>query len=161
MDPLERRMADAGRGLLLINLVDFDTRYGHRSDVDGYSRNLDRFDRRLAPLVPRLRDDDLLVVTADQVDDPTTSGTDHPREYVPLLVTGRLVRAGVDWERARRSPILDRRLRTSSVSGRWPTERAFFVTSRRRTQRSRNRGVLSLWVPCADQRITPSHAHDP
>jgi phosphopentomutase len=84
------------RGFIFANLVDFDTQYGHRNDVAGYAANLERFDARLAALLPRLRDDDLLVVTADHGNDPTTPSTDHAREYVPLLVTGRRVRAGVD-----------------------------------------------------------------
>src|SRR5262249_39052341 len=75
------------------NLVDFDTQYGHRNDVAGYARNLERFDGRLKTLLPRLRADDLLIVTADHGNDPTTSSTDHSREYVPLLVTGAQVRA--------------------------------------------------------------------
>src|SRR5207302_2446535 len=78
------------------NLVDFDTQYGHRNDVNGYARNLERFDRRLSALVPRLREDDVLMVTADHGNDPTTPSTDHSREYVPLLVAGKRVRAGVD-----------------------------------------------------------------
>jgi phosphopentomutase len=77
-------------------LVDFDTQYGHRNDVGGYAANLERFDRRLADLLPRLRDDDLLVVTADHGNDPTTASTDHSREYVPLLVAGPRARPGVD-----------------------------------------------------------------
>ena len=62
----------------------------------GTRRNLERFDRRLAALLPRLREDDVLVVTADHGNDPTTPGTDHSREYVPLLVAGQRVRPGVD-----------------------------------------------------------------
>ena len=96
MDQLERQMADIDRGLIFANLVDFDTQYGHRNDVDGYARNLERFDRRLSAIVPRLREDDLLMVTADHGNDPTTPSTDHSREYVPLLVAGKRVRAGVD-----------------------------------------------------------------
>ena len=96
MDQLERQMADIDRGLIFTNLVDFDTQYGHRNDIDGYARNLERFDRRLSTLVPRLREDDVLMVTADHGNDPTTPGTDHSREYVPLLVAGKGVRAGVD-----------------------------------------------------------------
>ena len=84
------------RGLIFANLVDFDTQYGHRNDVGGYARNLEQFDRRLSAIVPRLREDDLLMVTADHGNDPTTSSTDHSREYVPLLVAGKQVRAGVD-----------------------------------------------------------------
>jgi phosphopentomutase len=96
MDQLERRLADVDRGLIFVNLVDFDTLYGHRNDVDGYARNLEQFDRRLSTIVPCLREDDLLIVTADHGNDPTTPSTDHSREYVPLLVVGRPVRAGVD-----------------------------------------------------------------
>jgi phosphopentomutase len=89
-------MASMDRGLLFANLVDFDTQYGHRNDVAGYAANLERFDHRLAALLPRLGQDDLLVVTADHGNDPTTASTDHSREYVPLIVTGPQVRAGAD-----------------------------------------------------------------
>jgi len=95
MDRVEEQMATVQRGFIFTNLVDFDTQYGHRNDVDGYARNLERFDARLARLLPQLRGDDLLVVTADHGNDPTTTSTDHAREYVPLLVTGRHVRAGL------------------------------------------------------------------
>jgi phosphopentomutase len=96
MDHVERQLATLDRGFIFTNLVDFDTQYGHRNDVAGYARNLERFDARLAAVLPRLREDDLLMVTADHGNDPTTASTDHAREYVPLLVTGRRVRAGVD-----------------------------------------------------------------
>jgi phosphopentomutase len=96
MARLARQMSVVENGLLFVNLVDFDTRYGHRNDVEGYARNLERFDTRLAALLPRLRADDLLVVTADHGNDPTTPSTDHSREYVPLLVSGVRVRAGLD-----------------------------------------------------------------
>ena len=89
MDQVDEQMARVDRGLIFTNLVDFDTQYGHRNDVAGYAANLERFDARLAALLPRLRDDDLLVVTADHGNDPTTPSTDHAREYVPLLVAGR------------------------------------------------------------------------
>jgi phosphopentomutase len=96
MDRLGEVMADTGRGLIFTNLVDFDTVYGHRNDVQGYAANLERFDRRLTALLPRLRAGDLLVITADHGNDPTTPSTDHSREYVPLLLTGTTVRRGVD-----------------------------------------------------------------
>jgi phosphopentomutase len=96
MDEVERAMSDTGRGLVFANLVDFDTVYGHRNNVEGYATNLERFDARLSELLPRLRDGDLLVLTADHGNDPTTASTDHAREYVPLLATGPRVRAGVD-----------------------------------------------------------------
>jgi len=79
MDQLERQMAEIQRGFIFTNLVDFDTQYGHRNDVDGYARNLERFDQRLLRLLPQLRDDDLLIVTADHGNDPTTASTDHSR----------------------------------------------------------------------------------
>jgi phosphopentomutase len=96
MTRVEEQMDAVGRGLIFTNLVDFDTQYGHRNDVEGYARNLERFDARLAAVLPRLRDGDLLVVTADHGNDPTTASTDHSREYVPLMLTGAHVRHGVD-----------------------------------------------------------------
>jgi len=96
MDEVERQMASVDRGLIFTNLVDFDTQYGHRNDTAGYAANLERFDARLSAVLPKLRDDDLFVVTADHGNDPTTASTDHAREYVPLVVTGGHVRAGVD-----------------------------------------------------------------
>lgn len=96
MDAVERAMETVREGLIFANLVDFDTQFGHRNDPAGYAANLERFDRRLLRLLPRLRDDDVLIVTADHGNDPTTPSTDHSREYVPLMVTGARVRAGVD-----------------------------------------------------------------
>ncbi len=81
-------------GLIFANLVDFDAQYGHRNDVAGYAANLERFDARLAELLPALSPGDLLVITADHGNDPTTPSTDHSREHVPLLVYGHGVRAG-------------------------------------------------------------------
>jgi phosphopentomutase len=72
-------------GLVLTNLVDYDMRYGHRNDPHGYARALEEFDARLPELMAALRPDDLLVITADHGCDPTTPGTDHTREYVPVL----------------------------------------------------------------------------
>ncbi|BCS34123.1 phosphopentomutase [Luteitalea sp. TBR-22] len=95
MDRIDEAMRDVPRGLIWANLVDFDALYGHRNDVDGYARNLERFDARLADLLPHLRESDLLVVTADHGNDPTTPSTDHSREYVPLLATGARVAPGV------------------------------------------------------------------
>ena len=82
------RSTQTPRGLIFANLVDFDTVYGHRNDPAGYAANLERFDARLAALLPRLGPGDLLVVTADHGNDPTTPSTDHSREHVPLLVYG-------------------------------------------------------------------------
>ena len=96
MDHVVRQMHEVPRGLIFANLVDFDTLYGHRNDPAGYARNLERFDARLAALLPALGRDDLLVVTADHGNDPTTPSTDHSREYVPILAAGAHVRAGHD-----------------------------------------------------------------
>jgi phosphopentomutase len=96
MDFVERQMGEVERGFVFTNLVDFDTQYGHRNDVQGYATNLERFDRRLAGILPLLQPGDLLVVTADHGNDPTTSSTDHSREYVPLLAMGAHVRPGTD-----------------------------------------------------------------
>jgi phosphopentomutase len=96
IDVVSSEMASTARGLIFANLVDFDTQFGHRNDVHGYAANLERFDARLRDLLPRLRTGDMLVITADHGNDPTTPSTDHSREHVPLLVAGRRVRAGVD-----------------------------------------------------------------
>ena len=96
MDVVLEEMAALDRGLIMINLVDFDSQFGHRNDVAGYAANLERFDRRLAEVLDVLRPDDVLVVTADHGNDPTTPSTDHSREHVPVLVAGARVRAGVD-----------------------------------------------------------------
>src|SRR4029453_9984676 len=82
--------------LIFANLVPFDTLYGHRNDIGGYAANLESFDEQLATVLPELNEDDLLVITADHGNDPTTPSTDHSREFVPLLVTGPSVRQGVD-----------------------------------------------------------------
>jgi phosphopentomutase len=80
------------RGLIFANLVDFDMLYGHRRDIEGYARALEAFDRRLPEIEAALREDDLLIITADHGNDPAFRGTDHTREYTPLLVFG--ARAG-------------------------------------------------------------------
>lgn len=96
MARLEAILQQPGEGLIFANLVDFDSVYGHRNDVEGYAANLERFDGGLARLLATLRDTDLLVVTADHGNDPTTPSTDHSREYVPVLVTGARVRPAAD-----------------------------------------------------------------
>jgi phosphopentomutase len=96
MDAVGRELDATPRGLIFANLVDFDSLFGHRNDVAGYAANLERFDARLANLLPHLRDDDLLVVTADHGNDPTTPSTDHSREHVPLLVIGPRLKPGVE-----------------------------------------------------------------
>ncbi len=91
-----RALAAAAPGLIFSNLVDFDMLWGHRNDVRGYARGLEEFDRRLAELCAALRPDDCLIITADHGCDPTTPGTDHSREYVPLLVYGKELAGGTD-----------------------------------------------------------------
>jgi phosphopentomutase len=85
------------RGLIFSNLVDFDMLYGHRRDVEGYARALEHFDARLPEIEGAMRDTDLLIITADHGNDPTYRGTDHTREYAPLLVYGPSARAGVNF----------------------------------------------------------------
>jgi phosphopentomutase len=86
----------SGEGLVFANLVDFDQQYGHRNDAAGFGRALEQFDARAAELIGHLRSDEMCLITADHGNDPTTPGTDHTREYAPLLVAGPRVRAGVD-----------------------------------------------------------------
>ena len=96
MNAIETYLSKIDRGLIFANLVDFDTLYGHRNDVEGYAANLERFDARLTKLLPLLHGDDLLIVTADHGNDPTTPSTDHSREYVPVFAWGEHVKRGAD-----------------------------------------------------------------
>jgi len=84
------------RGLIFSNLVDFDMLYGHRRDTEGYAKALEHFDNRLPEIVDALDEHDLLIMTADHGNDPTKEGSDHTREYVPLLVYGKNAKAGVN-----------------------------------------------------------------
>ena len=83
-------------GLLFVNLVDFDMLYGHRNNAKGYAEALEYFDTRLPEILALLKEDDILIITADHGCDPTTKGTDHTREYTPLLVFGPQLRQGVN-----------------------------------------------------------------
>jgi len=96
MNAVATAMETTDRGLIFANLVDFDTMFGHRNDPAGYAANLERFDSRLAEFLPRLRPRDMLILTADHGNDPTTPSTDHSREYVPLFVVGESIGRGVD-----------------------------------------------------------------
>jgi phosphopentomutase len=96
MDAVRDAMRAVARGLIFVNLVDFDTQFGHRNDAPGYAANLERFDGRLMHLLPSLRHRDMLIITADHGNDPSTPSTDHSREYVPLMVFGAGVTAGTD-----------------------------------------------------------------
>jgi phosphopentomutase len=96
VDQTLHALRSTGRGLIFTNLVDFDMLYGHRNDVEGYARALEEFDRRLPEIQRAMRDDDLLMISADHGCDPADVSTDHTREYVPVLAWGRRVTAGVD-----------------------------------------------------------------
>jgi len=89
-------LRDSSRGLVFSNLVDFDMLYGHRRDTEGYAKALEHFDSRLPEIEEAMRDDDLMMITADHGNDPTFPGSDHTREYAPLLVYGKSARGGVD-----------------------------------------------------------------
>ena len=84
------------RGLIFTNLVDFDAQFGHRNNPQGYADALAEFDQRLPEILAALAADDLLVITADHGNDPTTPSTDHSREYVPILLTGAAVKTAVN-----------------------------------------------------------------
>ena len=81
-------------GLCFVNLVDFDALWGHRRDVEGYAREIEKFDRNLGVLLEELREDDLLILTADHGNDPTYTGTDHTREYVPFIAYAKNMQKG-------------------------------------------------------------------
>ena len=82
------------RGLCFVNLVDFDALWGHRRNVEGYGKEIEKFDKNLGVLLEELREDDLLILTADHGNDPTYSGTDHTREYVPFLAYSKTMKEG-------------------------------------------------------------------
>ena len=98
-DGMDKTLVAANRdfnGLCFVNLVDFDMVYGHRNDVAGYARAMSAFDKRLGELLPLLRDDDLLIITADHGCDPQTPSTDHSREYTPMIAYGKKLKKDVD-----------------------------------------------------------------
>ncbi|MFN2529684.1 MAG: phosphopentomutase [Pyrinomonadaceae bacterium] len=89
-------LREPSRGLIFSNLVDFDMLYGHRRDTEGYARALENFDQRLPEIERGMRTDDVMIITADHGNDPTFPGSDHTREYAPLLVYGSRARQGVN-----------------------------------------------------------------
>jgi len=96
MDQTINELNAKSHGLIFSNLVDFDMLYGHRRDTEGYARALEHFDSRLPEIFDAMGDDDLLIITADHGNDPTAPGTDHTREYAPLLVYGKNTKPGVN-----------------------------------------------------------------
>ncbi len=92
-----QELVKAGAGdLIFANLLDFDQTYGHRNDASGYAAALTEFDQALGTLLNLMLPDDLLIITADHGNDPTTPSTDHSREYVPLLIYGKKIRPGIE-----------------------------------------------------------------
>jgi phosphopentomutase len=83
---IEKLLHEGDKGFYFINLVDFDMLYGHRNDPFGYAKALNHFDRSLNRILPLINSDDLLIITADHGNDPTTVSNDHNREYVPVLM---------------------------------------------------------------------------
>jgi len=83
-------------GLCFVNLVDFDMKFGHRNDIEGYAKALTEFDGYLAEFLRKMKEDDVLIITADHGCDPSTPSTDHSREYVPMLICGNKIRVGKD-----------------------------------------------------------------
>ncbi|HWC77442.1 MAG TPA: phosphopentomutase [Blastocatellia bacterium] len=96
VDQTLKALAESPRGLIFTNLVDFDMLYGHRNDVEGYARALEEFDVRLPEIQQAMRDDDLMIISADHGCDPGDVSTDHTREYVPVLAWGPRARAGAN-----------------------------------------------------------------
>ncbi|MBD0326606.1 MAG: phosphopentomutase [Pyrinomonadaceae bacterium] len=96
IDQTINALKDDTRGLIFSNLVDFDMLYGHRRDPEGYARALEHFDARLPEIEAAMKDGDAFIITADHGNDPTFPGTDHTREYAPLIVYGKRARAGVN-----------------------------------------------------------------
>lgn len=84
------------RGLIFANLVDFDMLYGHRRNPKGYKEALEYFDKRLPEILETMKDTDMLVLTADHGNDPTYKGTDHTREYIPILIYGKDIKQNVN-----------------------------------------------------------------
>ena len=96
IDQTIKALNNSTRGLIFSNLVDFDMLYGHRRDTEGYAKALEHFDQRLPEIEAAMRDDDVMMITADHGNDPTFRGSDHTREYAPLLVYGRNAKGGID-----------------------------------------------------------------
>ncbi|MDD3364150.1 MAG: phosphopentomutase [Syntrophomonas sp.] len=96
IEKIRNIMTGKFEGLLFANLIDFDQLYGHRNNAEGYAQSLEEFDRGLPGIMESMLSEDILFISADHGCDPTTPGTDHTREYVPLLVYGKNIISGVD-----------------------------------------------------------------
>jgi phosphopentomutase len=96
IDQTIKALNDSTHGLIFSNLVDFDMLYGHRRDTEGYAKALEHFDLRLPEIESAMRKDDVMMITADHGNDPTFRGSDHTREYAPLLVYGKDAQPGIN-----------------------------------------------------------------
>ena len=96
VDQTIKYIKEKNKGLIFTNLVDFDSKWGHRNDYKGYAQGLEEFDKRLKDILEAMNDNDILFINADHGCDPTTEGTDHTREYVPLLVYGKSLNKGIN-----------------------------------------------------------------
>ncbi len=96
VDKTIQLMGQMDEGLIFTNLVEFDSKWGHRRDIDGYAKGLQDFDNRLDEIIKKLQDDDLLIINADHGCDPTFKGTDHTREYIPVLMYGKKAYSNVN-----------------------------------------------------------------
>ena len=98
-DGIEKTIEEIGKqneGLIFTNLVDFDMLYGHRNNIEGYAKALEYFDNKLPEIISNMKDTDILIITADHGNDPSTPSTDHSREYIPILVYGKNVKPNVN-----------------------------------------------------------------
>ena len=98
-DGIEKTIAEIkkeSRGLIFTNLVDTDMLYGHRNDVEGYAKALEYFDSKLPEIMKNMKETDMLIITADHGNDPTTPSTDHSREYIPMLIYGKQIKENVN-----------------------------------------------------------------
>lgn len=90
------QIKESTQGLIFTNLVDFDMLYGHRNDTNGYARALEYLDGKIPEIIQNMKDSDMLIITADHGNDPTTPSTDHSREYVPILIYGKSIKQNVN-----------------------------------------------------------------
>lgn len=91
-----QKIKEDSKGLIFTNLVDFDMLYGHRNNIEGYARALEYFDSKLPEIIGAMKDTDILMITADHGNDPSTPSTDHSREYVPILVYGKHIKENIN-----------------------------------------------------------------
>ena len=96
VDETIKYMNKENNGLIFTNLVDFDSKFGHRRDVEGYKAAIEEFDARIPEIISSMKEDDILIINADHGNDPTYKGTDHTREYIPLLVYGKNIEKGIN-----------------------------------------------------------------